>query len=139
MSNVSALAGLWPQFQSILSDPSATLSIPAGGLKLANGTTITEQQLAQIQALVKESVGPQAFLYQVVSKSDPASSEAQDLSKTIAQMQLPAGFQLHVAGETANDRDFFSALSGRLPWVAAWIAVTTFIILLFCCEACSCR
>ena len=131
LTDISALAGLWQQFQSLLTNPNANLNIPAGGLKLPNGTTITAQQMSQIQALVKESVGPEAMLYRVVSKAAPSSAEAQTLSKTIAQMQVPAGFAVHVAGETANDRDFFSELSGRLPWVLAWIALTTFIILLF--------
>ena len=131
LTDVSALAGLWTQFQAFFNDPSASPNIPAGGLKLPDGTTISPEQLGQIEALVKGSMGPQAVLYRVVPKALPSSTEAQALSDTISRMKLPGGFEVHVAGETANDRDFLGGLLGRLPWVVAWIALTTFIILLF--------
>ena len=63
--------------------------------------------------------------------TDPASVETQELVGTIAGMNIGSGFHIHVAGEAASNLDFFSGLGDRLPWVIVWVALASFVVLLF--------
>jgi len=125
--NPLALAALWPQFERLLNDPA---SIPDSDLKLPSGASISRSQLAQIKQLVQGSVGKGAALFRVVTKAAPASQQAQDLVGVIGGIDAPSGLQIHVAGTAATDRDFAHDISTRLPWIALWIAVSSYLILL---------
>jgi len=125
--NPLALAALWPQFEKLLNDPA---SIPDSDLKLPSGASISRSQLAQIKQLVEGSVGKGAVLFRVVTKAAPASQQAQDLVGVISGIDAPSGLQIHVAGTAATDRDFAHDISSRLPWIALWIAVSSYLILL---------
>jgi RND superfamily putative drug exporter len=127
LSDPTALATLWPQFQQLLNDPDG-FAVPAEGITLASGTTITAVQLEQFKQLVKGSVAPGAVLYRVVSKDPPASSQSQDLVKRLMGSSLPAGYQVHVAGESAFNYDFFKELHDWFPWVIAWVMITSLIV-----------
>ena len=122
-----ALAGLWPLFEKLLNDPGAD---PGAGVKLPPGMAISGAQLAQIRQLLQSSVGPGAALFRVVTKAPPSSAEAQRLVGTIAGLKAPPGLRIHVAGQAATDRDFADDRNSRLPWVAVWIAVTSYLVLL---------
>ncbi len=76
----------------------------------------------------KRSVAPGAVLYRVVSKDPPASSQSQDLVERLMGSSLPAGYQVHVAGESAYNYDFFKELNDWFPWVIAWVMITSLIV-----------
>jgi putative drug exporter of the RND superfamily len=132
MEDPAALAGMWEQLQPLLSGGGGTITFPADqNLTLPSGVTITSEQLSRINQLIAGSVAPGAVLYRVVSEARPSSTEAQRLTRTIASMDMPAGFQVHVAGEAAAARDFFQGLSSRLPWVMLYVLSATYLVLLF--------
>lgn len=91
LSEPATLVGLWPMFQQLLNDPSAKLSVPEGGLKLASGAVISSAQLARIQQLVRTSVGRGTVLFRVVTRAAPTSLEAQKLVGAIAGAKAPPG------------------------------------------------
>ena len=39
--------------------------------------------------------------------------------------------QISVAGQAANDRDFLADINGRLPWIALWIVLSSYVVLFF--------
>jgi putative drug exporter of the RND superfamily len=125
--DVTALASFWTQFQKLLNDPDH-FTIPADGITLSNGTTITAAQLTQFKQLVKTSVAPGAILFQVTATGAPNSTPTQDLIKTVTTTGAPGGFQLYVSGEAASTYDFFNELNTWFPWVIAWVVVTSLIV-----------
>jgi uncharacterized membrane protein YdfJ with MMPL/SSD domain len=127
LSDPTALAAFWPQFQELLNDPSSFV-VPADGISLDSGFTITAPQLEQFKQLVEGSVAPGAVLYRVVSEVAPGSSAAQDLVGSIMASDPPAGYVAHVAGESAHNHDFFKELSDWFPWVILWVFVSSFIV-----------
>jgi RND superfamily putative drug exporter len=53
---------------------------------------------------------------------------------------LPAtGIDVNVGGFTAGGIDFSSYLSGRLPLLIGAVLVLSFLLLMACSAACSCR
>lgn len=127
LSDPSALAALWPQFQQLLNDP-AGFVIPPEGITLASGLTISAQQLLQFKQLVEASVVPGAVLFRVVSQDPPGSNASQDLVGRIVETEVPGGYSAHVAGESAYNYDFYQQISHWFPWVIAWVFVTSFLI-----------
>jgi len=130
LSDPTALAALWPQFQQLLNDPDG-FPIPAAGITLESGQTITAQQLEQFKQLINASVAPGAVLYRVVSDDPPASAKSQDLVERLMTSSVSAGYQVHVAGESAYNYDFFKELNDWFPWVIAWVVVTSLIVFVF--------
>jgi RND superfamily putative drug exporter len=126
-SNPVALAGLWPTFQQFVNDPA---SIPDRPIKLGS-FTLTRGQVAQIKQLLMGSVGNGAVLFRVTAKALPGSSAAQNLVGTLRAIKAPPGMKISIAGQAANDRDVLTGLNSRLPWIALWIVVSSYIILLF--------
>lgn len=127
LSDPTALAALWTQFQKLLNDPDG-FTVPTEGITLDSGTTITAVQLQQFKQLIKASVAPGAVLFRVVSMDPPASSQSQDLVERLMGSSLPAGYQVHVAGESAYNYDFFKELNDWFPWVIAWVMITSLIV-----------
>ncbi|NLT35667.1 MAG: MMPL family transporter [Gaiellales bacterium] len=146
------MAAAWPQIQQLLGSldlsalggaagagaaggasaapAQALAAIPEQGLQLAPGITITREQAGQLLQLVQSSVGERAFLFLVTPASPPTSAEARDLARRLAGLAPPAGLQLHVAGEAAAQHDFFQGLTGRFPWVIAYVLAATYLVLL---------
>ncbi len=127
LSDPTALASFWPQFQQLLNDPGG-FSVPDGGITLGPGITISAAQLGQFKQLVESSVAPGAVLFRVVSKDSPGSSASQELVGRIAAATVPLGYVPHVAGESAYNYDFFKELSHWFPWVVLWVFLTSFFI-----------
>ncbi len=127
VSDPAALAAFWPQFERLLNDPDG-FTVPEGGITLDSGATITAQQLEQFKQLIKASAAPGALLLRVVSQDSPASAESRDLVGSLLESEVPAGFRVHVAGESAYNYDFFKEVSDWFPWVIAWVVVTSLVV-----------
>ena len=127
LTDTSALAGLWPQFQKLFNDPDGYV-VPAEGITIAAGQTITADQLTQFKQLVKASIAPGAVLYRVVSANPPDSSATYDLVSRLSATAAPSGYQVHVAGESAYSADFLGELNYWLPWVVVWIVFSSLIV-----------
>jgi RND superfamily putative drug exporter len=130
LSDPTALAALWPQFRQLLNDPDG-FAVPEAGITLESGQTITAQQLEQFKQLIKASVAPGAVLYRVVSEDPPASAKSRDLVERLMTSSVSADYQVHVAGESAYNYDFFKELNDWFPWVIAWVVVTSLIVFVF--------
>ena len=127
LSDPTALAALWPKFEQLLNNPDA-FSIPDEGIKLDSGVTITAAQLKQFKQLVKATVAPGAALFYVVSKHAPSSAEDRDLVRELMESVPPAGYAVHVTGESAYSYDFFSEVSDWFPWVFLWVVLTSLVV-----------
>ncbi len=73
--------------------------------------------------------GPAAQRLTVITSADPRSARAQQLVRTIRNTAPPAGTTVLVGGQTAELADTKHAIGVRLPVAAAWIALTTFLVL----------
>ena len=122
----AALAEFWPQFQGLLNDPDG-FEVPPEGIAVA-GQTISADQLEQFKQLVRASVAPGAVLYRAVSGTAPDSAQSRGIVEQLLATGAPAGYELHVAGETASGYDFFKELRDWFPWVIAWVVVTSFLV-----------
>lgn len=129
LSDPSALATLWPEFEQLLNDPDG-LSIPEEGITLESGQTITAEQLEQFRQLVKSTIVPGAVLYYVISEDLPASSESHELVERLLELEAPAGYEVHVTGQSAYSYDFFKELTDWFPWVFLWVVLVSLIVLL---------
>jgi uncharacterized membrane protein YdfJ with MMPL/SSD domain len=127
LSDPTALAALWTQFERLLNDPDGFV-VPEEGITLESGTTITAEQVEQFKQLIKSSVAPGAMLFRVVSESPPASGESRDLVRALLESEVPTGFEIHVAGESAYNYDFFKEVADWFPWVIAWVVITSLVV-----------
>jgi len=125
--DVASLAKFWPQFEKLLNDPDSFV-VPAEGIDLGGGQTITAAQLEQFKQLIKSSVAPGAVLFRVTPAGGANSTAAQDLVKTLRASAVPAGYHMSVAGESASTYDFFQELNTWFPWVILWVVVTSLIV-----------
>lgn len=129
LSDPAALVALWTQFEQLLNDPDGFV-VPAEGITLESGETITAAQLEQFKQLVKATVAPGVAQYYVVSEYPPASGESRGLVERVLASDVPGGYDLHVTGETAYSYDFFRELSDWFPWVFAWVVIVSLIVFL---------
>ena len=127
LSDPTALATLWPQFEQLLNDPDGFV-VPAEGITLESGQTITADELEQFKMLIKSTVAPGAVLYRVVAQDGLATTAVDDLVKSLMESKPPAGFTVHVAGEAAFNYDFSHELDIWFPWVIVWVVFTSLIV-----------
>lgn len=126
LSDPTALAALWPQFEQLLNDPDA-YTPPAQGITV-NGTTVTAEQLNQFKQLIKASLAPGAALFRVISATAPDAEATHDLIGRLVNLTPPSGYTSHVTGESAFSRDFLNELNFWLPYVIVWIVFTSLIV-----------
>ena len=127
LSDPAALVALWPQFEGLLNDPDSFV-VPEEGITLKSGQTITAQELNQFKMLIKATVAKGAVQYYVVSEDLPGSLESRELVERLLASDVPAGYELHVTGESAHNYDFFEELSDWFPWVFAWVVVISLVV-----------
>ncbi len=126
LSDPTALASLWPQFEKLLNDPDG-FEVPAEGITV-NGQTISAAELQQFKLLIKGSVAAGGLLFRVTSADPPDSQATYDLVGGLEELTPPSGYQSYVAGEAAFSRDFLDELNYWLPWVIVWIVFTSLIV-----------
>ena len=126
LSDPTALASLWPEFQKLFNDPDG-YTPPAEGVTV-NGTTVTADQLNQFKQLVKVSVAQGAVLYRVTASTAPDDPATYSLVSSLVNLTPPSGYTSHVAGESAFSRDFLNELNFWLPFVVIWIVFTSLIV-----------
>ena len=102
--------------------------VPAEGIDLGVGQTMTAAQLEQFKQLIKGSVAPGGVLFRVVSANPPDSQATSDSSAALEDLTPPSGYQTYVAGESAFSQDFLEELNIWLPWVIVWIVFTSLIV-----------
>ncbi|MGI5939796.1 MAG: MMPL family transporter [Thermoleophilia bacterium] len=129
LSDPTALASFWPQFEALLNDPDGFV-VPPEGVTVGD-QVISAAQLGQFKQLVAASIAPGAALYRVVLDNPPASAESRQTVGRVLDVGPPAGYELHVAGETASSYDFFKEIDDWFPLVIIWVVVTSFIVFVF--------
>jgi RND superfamily putative drug exporter len=127
MSDPTALVALWDQFEQLLNDPDGFV-IPSDGITLESGQTITAAELSQFKQLVKGTVAPGASLYRVVLDHTLTSAETNELIDRVLESEVPEGYEVHVGGESAFSHDFLMELNYWLPWVIAWIVLSSLVV-----------
>jgi RND superfamily putative drug exporter len=127
LSDPTALAALWTQFEQLLNDPDG-FAVPEEGITLDSGQTITAEELEQFKQLIKATVAPGAVLYRVVAGDDLTTIETDDLVGRLMRSDPPEGYTSHVGGEAAFSYDFAEELNTWFPWVIVWVVFTTFIV-----------
>ncbi|OFW61901.1 MAG: hypothetical protein A2133_03100 [Actinobacteria bacterium RBG_16_64_13] len=127
LSDPTALAELWPQFEKLLNDPDG-FTVPPEGITLGSGQTITAEQLEQFKQLIKATVAPGAVLYRVVGQNDLSPLRTDNLVAALVDSSPPAGYSVHVAGEAVFSYDFAHELNTLFPWVIVWVVFTSLIV-----------
>jgi RND superfamily putative drug exporter len=118
------LGALWAQFEQLLNDPDNAV-IPAEGVTLPSGVTLTPDQLRES---IKKAVAPGAVLYRVVPEKGLTNAESNELVEQLMETAPPSGYEVHVAGESAFSHDFLKELNHWLPWVIAWIVLSSLVV-----------
>jgi RND superfamily putative drug exporter len=126
-SDPAALAGLWPQFERLLNDPQG-FEIPDEGITLDSGVTVTADQLKQFKRLIEITVAPGAVVYRVVAEKGLTSAQTNDLVERLADVAPPQGYDMYITGESAFSHDFLQELNYWLPWVLAWIVLSSLVV-----------
>jgi RND superfamily putative drug exporter len=126
-SDPNALAGLWPQFEKLLNDPKG-FAIPPEGITLGSGFTVTAEQLAQFKKLIEITVAPGAVVYRVVAEDNLSNAQTNQLVDRLADATPPQGYQMYIAGASAFSHDFLQQLNRWLPWVIAWIVLSSLLV-----------
>ncbi len=72
-----------------------------------------------------------AALISVSYAEAPTSKEARDLVARIRTRIDPVGAELFISGRPAIELDQLDSLGSRLPWMAAYVGVITFLLLFF--------
>jgi RND superfamily putative drug exporter len=126
-SDPNALAGLWPQFEKLLNDPKS-FEIPPEGIMLGSGLTVTAEQLGQFKKLIEITVAPGAVVYRVVAEDGLSNTQANQLVDRLANESPPQGYQMYLAGASAFSHDFLQQLNRWLPWVVAWIVLSSLLV-----------
>jgi RND superfamily putative drug exporter len=127
MSDPGALAALWAQFEQLLNDPDG-FTIPEDGITLDSGQTITGDELRQFKQLIKSTVAPGAVLYRVVAEEGLTNAQSNEMVERLMESTPPEGYEVHVAGESAFSHDFLKELNYWLPWVIAWIILSSLVV-----------
>jgi uncharacterized membrane protein YdfJ with MMPL/SSD domain len=127
LSDPNALATLWTQFEQLLNDPDG-FTIPEEGITLDSGQTIAAAELRQFKQLIKGTVAPGAVLYRVVAEEGLTNAESNELVEQLMDTTPPVGYEVHVAGESAFSHDFLQELNDWLPWVIAWIVLSSLVV-----------
>ncbi len=127
LSDPTALASLWTQFEQLLNNPDSFV-VPPEGITLESGQTITAEQLEQFKQLIKATVAPGAVLFRVVAEDSLTTAQTQDLVGRLMDSSPPEGFTAHVAGEAAFSYDFAHELDTWFPWVIVWVVFTSLIV-----------
>lgn len=127
LSDPTALAALWTQFEQLLNDPDG-FPVPEEGMTLESGQTITAEQLEQFKQLIKATVAPGAVLYRVVAEKGLTMIQVDELVGRLMGSSPPAGYTSHVGGEAAFSYDFSHELNAWFPWVIVWVVFTSLIV-----------
>ena len=86
-----------------------------GGHHARFGADDHRRAVGAVQAADQDLRRPGAVLFRVVSEDPPASAESQDLVEPLMESDAPAGYEVHVAGESAFNHDFFKEAERLVP------------------------
>jgi RND superfamily putative drug exporter len=107
-------------------DPRA-LGIP---VDLATLYSLPRAQLPpQLQALLRQTVGPHIVLLDVVASTPLYSDESRELVRQIRAQAPPPGGELLVTGFTAIDLDTVNFIVGRTPGAVLFVMLATIVVL----------
>jgi len=87
-----------------------------GGLPGVTGAAVTANQ-------------GDSSLVSIGYRAEPSSAAARDVVTRVRAVPAPAGAEVLVTGRPAADLDQLASLGGRLPWMALYVGVVTFVLL----------
>jgi putative drug exporter of the RND superfamily len=96
--------------------------------------TAADPQVSAVNPVVSYAKDGTAAVVTVYPKSNEDTQAAQDLAGRIADTYGPqavgaSGERIFVGGAASSNRDFTSAVAGRLPYVVGLVMILTFIVL----------
>lgn len=101
-----------------------------GAPDLATVYSLPREQLpAQLQTVLRQTVGPHIALFDVVASYALYSDEARQLVRDIRAVESPPGGEKLVTGFTAIDLDTVTFIIDRTPTAVAFVMVATIIVL----------
>src|SRR5438309_183651 len=84
---------------------------------------------AQLQAVIRQTVGEHIVLFDVVTDRAAYSDEARNIVRAVRAMAPPADAHLLVTGFTAIDLDTVDFIVGKTPTAVAYIMAATMLVL----------
>ena len=94
----------------------------------ATGRYIGGTRVVGFDATLARHMGDDTTWFNVVPTVEPISAEGEAMVHEIRDLEPPFGEAL-VGGESASLIDTKDAIFSRVPWAAAWIGVSTFVLL----------
>ncbi len=94
----------------------------------ATGRYIAGAEVVAADPALERHVGDDATWFNVVPTVEPISAAGEALVHDVRDLE-PSFDQLLVGGESASLIDTKESIFSRIPWAAAWIAVSTFVLL----------
>jgi RND superfamily putative drug exporter len=104
---------------------------------LVSGAASVDEFVARVRALPDVSRADvtankgESWLVQVSYPGEPGGQTGRDVVERIRALPVPAGTEVLVGGRAAADLDLLDSLGGRLPWMALFVGVVTFLLLFF--------
>ena len=126
-SDPNSLAPLWTEFEQLLNDPDGFF-VPEEGIEIGDGVIVTAEDFEPFKQLVKITVAPGAVVFRVVADKGMTSEQTNDLVDRLAEIEPPTGYEMYIAGEAAFSHDFLQQLNDWLPWVLAWIVLSSLVV-----------
>ena len=101
-----------------------------GAPDLATVYSLPREQLpAQLQSVLRQTVGPHIALFDVVASYPLYSDEARQLVRDLRAIESPPGGEKLVTGFTAIDLDTVNFIVERTPTAVAFVMIATIIVL----------
>lgn len=108
-----------------------TMQVLVDGGGKANVAQVTKdiKDLDLVENVTPLDSNSDSAVLQVNFDADDQSSQARDLVNDIKDLAPPDESTVSVSGESARLGDLFDDLSSRLPWLAAYVAAVTLVLL----------
>lgn len=105
--------------------------VSGGGVAAAEEVGRRVEGLNHVTGVQVTASNGGSTLLSVTYPGEPTSADAQRLVRDIRALPAPAGSEVLVGGRPAADVDLLDSLGGRLPWMAAIMALSTLVLLFF--------
>jgi uncharacterized membrane protein YdfJ with MMPL/SSD domain len=103
--------------------------VSGGGTAAAQSYAQAVSGLAGVTGASVTADAGNSSLVSIGYRAEPSSAQARAVVTEVRAVPAPAGTQVLVTGRPAADLDQLASLGGRLPWMALYVGVVTFVLL----------
>ncbi len=116
------------QFPAAVTRPVEAIVADPGDKEALAGYVSALERLDGVEAVVVTGMNADAARVSVHFAAEPISPEGRSLVEAVRAVPSPGG-EVLVGGDAAGFADLMDMLEQRLPWMAAFVVLTTFLLL----------